>query len=158
MCAGTNHFDRGTMMRRRLLLLLVAIPLLLGLALPAAAIASQTYKVKDRSGHVVGALVSADWVKVTVKSRSGKRIGVLLQGAHPSCGVYRGYLSAKQIAWAYLRVLHPASSQRVIGRATRVGDNWVITKRVNGGFRKVGTVPADCYNYFALGAARLLLW
>lgn len=150
-------------MRRRLLLLLVAIPLLLGLALPAAAIASQTYKVKDRSGHVVGALVSADWIKVTVESRSGKRIGVLLQGAHPSCGVYRGDLLGREIAQAYLRVLYPVtlinpSSQRVIGRATRVGDNWVITKRVNGGFRKVGTVPADCYNYFALGAARLLLW
>jgi len=35
--AGINHFDRGTIMRSRLLLVLVALPLLLVLALPAVA-------------------------------------------------------------------------------------------------------------------------
>jgi hypothetical protein len=55
-------------------------------------------------------------------------------------------------------VLHPNGSQRVIGRAFHVGAKWVVKKRVNGRYRKVGSVPADCYSGFALGAARLLLW
>lgn len=138
-------------------LLLIAC-VVIALAVPTSALARQTWKVKNRSGHVVGTLVTSDWVLVKVKNKKGVRLGELLQGAHPSCGVYKGTASGQEIAWSYLKVLHPESSQRVIGRAVRKGDHWVIKKRVKSVFRKVGTVPASCPNYFALGGARLLLW
>jgi len=69
---------RGTMMRRQLLLLLVAMSLMLVLALPAAVQARQSWEVRDRAGHVWGKAVTtgtrtADIVKSGGRGR-GRRV------------------------------------------------------------------------------------
>jgi len=66
------------MMRRQLLLLLVAMSLMLVLALPAAVQARQSWEVRDRAGHVWGKAVTtgtrtADIVKSGGRGR-GRRV------------------------------------------------------------------------------------
>lgn len=59
-------------MRRRLSVMLVAIPLLLVLTLPAAASAGSSFWVRDRRGHLVGSVRGA-----VVYDNGGSRAGHL---------------------------------------------------------------------------------
>lgn len=73
------------MMRRQLLLLLVAMSLMLVLALPAAVQARQSWEVRDRAGHVWGKAVTtgtrtADIVKSGGRGR-GRRVVRELRGS-----------------------------------------------------------------------------
>ena len=145
-------------MARRLSVLSVVALMLLALAVPTTAGASAGYRVKDRSGHVVGTIGSVSGIVYAVRGASGARVGTLEVGSSSVCAIHRGGISGTVIAWSYGSLLHPKNLQKVIGKAFRAGSDWVIKKRIHGAYRKMGTVPASCYSGLALGAVRLLAW
>jgi len=160
------------MMRRQLLLLLVAMSLMLVLALPAAVQARQSWEVRDRAGHVRGKAVTTGTRTADIVKSGGVVVGDVWyvssadQSGAPPLWVLRWYFPNGVDYWALTITpvrsgkcwLYGAGTSNKTGLAVRTSHRWILSKRVNGAWKRVGSAPLSCPGQYALGAARRLLW
>lgn len=141
-------------MRRHLSLLLASIPLVLLLALPAAASASSSFWVRDRRGHMIGSARGA-----SVYDTSGSRVGHL---ENDRLQPFQMWVlrdgSARPIAAAGRGRIRQYVSGRTVGTVAESGGHWVVRWRGGAQDRVRGTVAGGCPARIAAGAVRLLCW
>jgi len=164
--------------RRRLILLTAAIPLLLMLALPVVAQAGTTnrWSVKDTKGHVRGVAFRdysgyrPPYFMGRVYNSSGSEVGFSqcegsTSGSMRNIGLWLADGSGGQgIGFVKLgtdrhsALIYPYAAAPVIGRAVLRDARWSIQKRSGGAYHSVGWVPSRCPVTFAAAAGRILLW
>lgn len=141
-------------MRRRLSVMLVAIPLLLVLTLPAAASAGSSFWVRDRRGHLVGSVRGA-----VVYDNGGSRAGHLeIDRLQPfQMWVLRDG-SSRPIAAAGRGRIRQYVNGQTVGTVAKSGGHWVVRRRRSARSQVRGTVAGGCPARLAAGAVRLLCW
>jgi hypothetical protein len=154
--------------RRLVVVVCVGLAALIVMGIPASAMAAKNWFVRDKAGHRQG------YVSPGTDDYGNRQGYVMTMAIH---GAFRGYVFHEtQDGWAgwivenidgrWVAMITKSSSTRYAiagdgarGLAQRTAAGyWVIRKRVNGTYRKIGTVQKGCPGYYALGAARLLIW
>lgn len=146
--------EEGVQMRGRLSVVLVAIPLLLLLALPAVASARADFWVKDRRGHLIGTVRG-----VSVYDNDGSRVGHLAKDRLQPFQMWvlrEG--STRPVAAAGRGRIRQYVSGRTVGTVAKSGGQWVVRRGIGGKAQVRGTVEAGCPARLAAGAVRLLCW
>lgn len=156
-------------MTHRIIISIVAAALLVTLILPSAALAVSSFEVRDSKGHLRGTVQYSDLFGADVNRKDGSLAGRLSSqdsgggsfygvikgsGNVPPQSNFLGYVGRNK----FYPPRQPGGLSRVTGKAVRVGQRWVVKKKVAGVFRRVGTVPGTCRVSYAMGAGRLLLW
>ena len=151
---------------RRHWLQMVLLFLFVALLFPATVQAQKVFTVKDTHGRVRGTVAYSDLYGARVKGRTGKLVGVLSSSDSGSGHLYdvvkgKGNVPP-QSNWLgtvfRTRLYPPMNNTRVVGRVVRSGGRWIIQKKVNGVYRRIGSVSTSCRAGYALGAGRHLLW
>jgi len=150
---------------RRPLLAVVILTTLAVLVVPSVAAAS-TWTVRDRAGHSHGTVRNTHGLfQGDVKHPDGSWAGWISSSDSGSGHVYSVHTGKPRtvignpLAWIDRSVLHPGTgSLKVLGKVVKTNGRWLVFKRVNGAFHKVGSVPSACSRGYAMGAGRLLLW
>ena len=135
---------------------LVALAVLVALLVPAGASAG---KVVDNSGRRVG---WASWAKVL--DRKGAMLGYLVKAGHAE-HCLQTYPGRKLIAAIESRTtpvrlwdgIKHRNNRTWVGKAVASGANWKVYQRVDGTWRRRGTVFRG-RGAAAVAALRLLLW
>jgi hypothetical protein len=144
-------------MRRFLLVLFAAV--VLGTLLVPGMASAASYTVKNRSGGVAGTVTIQDayWAQVMKPSGSvvgnvGNEDGTWYVG-EPSGNIVAIISKAGASTWMV------GSSNVPDGRARLINGKWVLAKKVNGEWKKRGSMTGKkAAGKWAAGALRLLLW
>jgi hypothetical protein len=146
-------------MTRVTVIAVVTTALVLLLATSAAA---QTWRVKNTKGTVVGELVSMADAPLGygyVYDRHGSQKGsVANQDGYWVIGWGGRMASIWKRNSTVWNIGDPFPPRTSIGRARLVGARWLLTKKIDGKWRKRGSVPKSCPGQLALGGLRLVLW
>lgn len=155
---------------RRLALLTSLSVMLLLLAWPVAAQA-QSWKVKDARGHTRGSVVTTGTRTADILDLSGSRPGDMGfvssadESGMPAFWFLRRWLSdtnytADKIPPVRSGACYLLSGYHLskVGRAVRTSSGWVVSRRVHGAWRRVGSTPRSCPGPYAMGAVRMLCW
>ena len=157
------------MSRRLTSVVFVAVTMLLLLSLPSSAMAKYWF-VRDKAGHRQG-IVQTD------TNQYGTPEGLVWTWPSPSAVIagtvfrltedgFSGWVvqatSVGTTRWVALitkisSTRYRFENNRGLAQRTDAG-YWVVKKRVNGVYRRIGTVQKGCPGSYALGAARLLIW
>ena len=141
-------------MGRRSSLLLCVLPLVLLMALPAAASAGSGFWVRDRRGNLVGSVRGT-----VVHDNDGSRVGHLeVDRLQPFQVWVLREGSARPIAAAGRDRIRRYINGQTVGSVAKSSGHWVVRRRSDAVDQLRGTVAGDCPARIAAGAVRLLCW
>jgi len=155
------------MSRRLAIVVCASLAALIVISVPASAMAAEYWLVRDKAGRKQG-----------VVNRGTSELGiprgvVWTMATH---GAFRGTVFRETqdgfVGWVvagmseatWIALIEKVNNTRYkimgnrgyVQRAT--AGYWIVMKRVNGRYKRMGTVQKGCPGYYALGAARLLIW
>lgn len=145
--------------------LVAAAGILVLLSLAPEGMASEDAKVRDRFGHVVGSVTVSPQIgpwSAVVRDRKARKVGTVgVDGLATDVWWFittnHRYIPLSEAGASRWEVRDPRTDT-VTGAAVRASSKWVIRRRVEDGWRVVGSVPRDLAGQYAIGAGRALLF